>query len=53
MTTEKEWEIIRENIEAMKAAPIGLGALIKLLIDKGVITREELLDYIEKDCRKA
>lgn len=48
---KEEQELYQKRVEAMVAAPIALVALIKLLIDKGIITREELLDYIKKDKR--
>lgn len=46
---EKEWDQLEINIESMKAAPVVLNALIKYLIDKEIITKKELLEYIRKD----
>lgn len=46
---EQEWDQLEINIESMKAAPVVLNALIKYLIDKGIITKKELLEYIRKD----
>lgn len=33
----------------MKVAPMTLFALINILVDKKLITKEELLEYIRKD----
>lgn len=46
---KEEQELYEKRVQAMVAAPIGLVALIKLLIDKGIITREELLDYVKNE----
>lgn len=46
---EQEWDQLEINIESMKAAPVVLNALIKYLIDKEIITKKELLEYIRKD----
>lgn len=48
---EQEWDQLEINIESMKAAPVVLNALIKYLIDKEIITKKELLEYIRKDQR--
>ena len=45
MNEEEEWSEIEKNIEAMKAAPVVLYALINILIDKRIMTRKELLAY--------
>lgn len=48
---KEEQDRLTKRIGSILAAPIGLIALMNLLIDKGVITKEELLKYIEKDKR--
>jgi hypothetical protein len=51
-SNEEGWDQIEHNIESMKAAPVVLNALLKYLMDKNIITKEELLDYIRRNLTK-
>lgn len=49
MNEEEEWEQIQKNIDAMRHAPVVMNALINILLDKGITTRKELLQYIKSN----